>query len=481
MATEFSVGDRIVSGDVVHVLDQAQAAALNAGGRIVALTDQISIIDHDIVSRVAEGVGRAVTAFGDMANVSDDSISRFFELFAVRLEDDGVFAQVLEANAADVESARSRNRSTGRLEITSKMRTDMIDGARMWSRSSVSKELVTERVDHEGWSVEKVASPLGVVAFVFEGRPNVCVDATGVLRTGNTCVFRIGSDALRTANALMVNCLTPSLVEAGLPADAVVLLDESDRAAGLALFSDRRLGLAVARGSGRAVQDLGFVAQSSGIATSLHGTGGAWMILGDSVDSGWFAETVVNSLDRKVCNTVNVCCVPHGRVAEVVGVLAQRVADLGRRSNARCVIHTIGLDQREIGTLAGEFIDVVESTVDELGTEWEWDVSPEFFVVATSSVDEAFDLCNRYSPNFVVSMLSNDPEDHHKAWRMLNAPFVGNGFTRWVDGQYALGRPELGLSNWQHGRALARGGILSGDDIRTYRYRMVQHDPHVRR
>ena len=195
-----------------------------------------------------------------------------------------------------------------------------------------------ERVDHEGWSVEKVASPLGVVAFVFEGRPNVCVDATGVLRTGNTCVFRIGSDALRTANALMVNCLTPSLIEAGLPADAVVLLDESDRAAGLALFSDRRLGLAVARGSGRAVQDLGLVAQSSGIATSLHGTGGAWMILGDSVDSDWFAETVVNSLDRKVCNTVNVCCVPQSRVAEVVGVLAQRVADLGRRSNARCVL-----------------------------------------------------------------------------------------------------------------------------------------------
>ena len=58
MATEFSVGDRIVSGDVVHVLDQAQAAALNAGGRIVALTDQLSIIDHDIVSRVAEGVGQ---------------------------------------------------------------------------------------------------------------------------------------------------------------------------------------------------------------------------------------------------------------------------------------------------------------------------------------------------------------------------------------------------------------------------------------
>ena len=45
---------------------------------------------------------------------------------------------------------------------------------------------------------------------------------------------------------------------------------------------------------------------------------------------------------------------------------------------------------------------------------------------------------------------------------MINAPFVGNGFTRWVDGQYALNRPELGLSNWQYGRLFGRGGVLSG-------------------
>ncbi len=48
--------------------------------------------------------------------------------------------------------------------------------------------------------------------------------------------------------------------------------------------------------------------------------------------------------------------------------------------------------------------------------------------------------------------------------------------TRWVDGQYALNRPELGLSNWQHGRLLARGGVLSGDGVFTVRTRMRQTD-----
>ena len=54
-----------------------------------------------------------------------------------------------------------------------------------------------DRLDHDRWSVEARRAPLGVVGFVFEGRPNVFADATGVLRTGNTVVMRIGSDALR--------------------------------------------------------------------------------------------------------------------------------------------------------------------------------------------------------------------------------------------------------------------------------------------
>ena len=58
----------------------------------------------------------------------------------------------------------------------------------------------------------------------------------------------------------------------------------------------------------------------------------------------------------------------------------------------------------------------------------------------------------------------------------MEAPFVGNGFTRWVDGQYALDAPELGLSNWQHGRMLGRGAILSGDSVHTIRYRAIVDD-----
>jgi glutamate-5-semialdehyde dehydrogenase len=121
-------------------------------------------------------------------------------------------------------------------------------------------------------------------------------------------VFRIGSDALLTAQAIMDLAVRPALSLSGLPLSAVTLVESRSHASGWALFSDRRVSLAIARGSGKAVAQLGAVAQQHGIPASLHGTGGAWMIVGESANSGWFDQVVLNSMDRKVCNTLNVCC-----------------------------------------------------------------------------------------------------------------------------------------------------------------------------
>jgi glutamate-5-semialdehyde dehydrogenase len=90
-------------------------------------------------------------------------------------------------------------------------------------------------------------------------------------------------------------------------------------------------------------------------------------------------------------------------------------------------------------------------------------------------------LGNRWSPRFVAALISEDRAEHERFFAAVDAPFVGDGFTRWVDGQYAFDTPELGLSNWEHGRLLGRGGVLSGDAIVTLRTRATQHDPHLRR
>ncbi|MEZ5322067.1 MAG: hypothetical protein R2698_08355 [Microthrixaceae bacterium] len=117
----------------------------------------------------------------------------------------------------------------------------------------------------------------------------------------------------------------------------------------------------------------------------------------------------------------------------------------------------------------------------DLGTEWEWEQSPELSIAVVEDTDTAVDLFNRHSPRFVVSLISEDPERVESFYQRVDAPFVGDGFTRWVDGQYALDRPELGLSNWQTGRLLGRGAVLSGDSVFTVRLRVHQDDPDVHR
>ena len=112
----------------------------------------------------------------------------------------------------------------------------------------------------------------------------------------------------------------------------------------------------------------------------------------------------------------------------------------------------------------------------DLAHEWEWEETPELSLRIVADVDEAVALFNTHSPRFAASLISDDLAAHARFYATIDAPFVGDGFTRWVDGQYALDRPELGLSNWQNGRLFARGGVLAGDGVFTVRTRVRQAD-----
>ena len=322
----------LFGGDKLTHVSPDLAARFAAGDRLIVVQESGALlhVPAAVHSLVSDAVGRAAAAFAALAKVDDDAITRFFDHFASALESDAHWAPIADANAADVADAAARGRPTTRLIADARMRADMIGGLRTWRNAPATRERVVESVDHDGWSVEQVTAPLGVVGFVFEGRPNVFADAAGVIRGGNTVVFRIGSDALRTARAMAEYALAPALAGAGLPAGAASLVDSAERAAGWALFADPRLSLAVARGSGAAVSQLGAVARQTGTPVSLHGTGGAWLIADVSADTERFAAAVLHSLDRKVCNTLNVCCIVRDRAAELTPRLPRRVAARGR-------------------------------------------------------------------------------------------------------------------------------------------------------
>ena len=488
--TSLSAGMPIpFGGDRLTRVPEALAAAFRLGDRLIVVqeTGDLLHVPADVHRIAASAVGRAADAFARMGGVSDEAIGAFFEAFARRLESAAAWAAIAAANAADVEQAMARGRSTTRLVATDKMRGGMIAGLRDWAAAPPSRGRPVERVDHGGFAIEQVTAPLGVVGFVFEGRPNVFADAAGVLRGGNTVVFRIGSDALGTARAIDERALAPALAEAGLPPGACVLVESAERSAGWAMFSDARLSLAVARGSGPAVAQLGAVARQAGVPVSLHGTGGAWLIADAAANAATFAAAVRNSLDRKVCNTLNVCCIVRERADELAPLFFEAVGTETKlhvaEADAACVPERLRTSQIVVHRAAGSRLeDRVELLPEaELGREWEWEATPEVSLKIVDDLGAAIALFNRLSPRLAASLISDDPIAHARFYAEIDAPFVGDGMTRWVDGQYALNRPELGLSNWQHGRLLARGGVLSGDSVYTIRTRMTQKDPDLRR
>jgi glutamate-5-semialdehyde dehydrogenase len=491
--TQVQAGDRILVGGHLITLTHEFVESLEPGDSLVASaeTGLIRRIPTAITQMVNDAVGASIRAFEKLSLCTQEQVTVFFAEAARLLADDQIFATIELANRGDVDDARKRGRSVTRLELSAKMHLDMIAAFEMWRDLAIEPLSLESTVAHAGWKVEQWRAPLGVIGFVFEGRPNVFADATGVLRSGNTVAFRIGSDALRTAVAIMDSVIHPSLRTAGLPEASVVLLASKEHAAGWALFSDTRLSLAVARGSGEAVRELGSIARQSGIPVSLHGTGGAWMLVGEHADRLRLSSVVEHSLDRKVCNTLNVICVPRLNAARDVPIIFASAQRAAAKRNTAPRVHCVGGAEAFLNVNA--FIDVVRSQGltsepqvsvakhDILSHEFEWEENPEFCIVLVDSVEESISLFNSHSPQFVVSGISESEDEIELMWRLCNAPFMGNGFTRWVDGQFALNRPELGLSNWEFGRLFGRGGVLSGDSAFTVRLRAVQEDLNLAR
>mgnify|MGYP003952754301 CR=1 FL=1 len=479
----------IYAGNRVTRVPAAVAGAFRPGDSIAVVQTDGTILHMPAADRQVadDAVARATRAFERLNSVDDASISRFFDLFAARLEDDSRWALVQQANDLDVADAQARGRSTTRLLANDTLRESMAAGLRGWVDAPSRRGRLLETVEHEGWRAELVGAALGVVGFVFEGRPNVLADATGVLRGGNTVVFRIGRDALRTARAIMTHALDPALEEAGLPDGSVVLVESAAHAAGWALFSNAGLALAVARGSGPAVAQLGALAQQAGVPVSLHGTGGAWIVADEDATPGALSDAVTRSLDRKVCNTLNTCCVPRARVDTLVPALLEGLEAAGARLGQRYKLHVLEGSvphvpadlfecQVDVTRAGGVVRESQAQPIEEsaLGHEWEWEQTPEITLVVVESTAHAVDLFNRHSPRFVASLISSDEARQQRFFEGIDAPFVGDSYTRWVDGQFALHRPELGLSNWQWGRLFGRGGILSGDSVYTVRTRARQ-------
>ncbi len=245
---------------------------------------------------------------------------------------------------------------------------------------------------------------------------------------------------------------TPPSPRPVCPAGAASLVPSPERSAGWALFSDRRLALAVARGSGAAVGQLGAVAQQVGTPVSLHGTGGAWIVTGQGCDGDRLEAVVANSLDRKVCNTVNTVCVLRSRLDDLMPRVTAGLQEAARRRSSNPKVHVVDgaqgalpaewfTEKVAIGRSGGDVQETRAEMIDphRLGHEWEWEESPEITVVAVGSVEEAVRLFNETVPAFCRVA--------HQRRRSRTGPLLRHGRLslrrRWVHpvGRWSV-RPE---------------------------------------
>ena len=422
---------------------------------------------------------------------TDDQITDFFDRFAAALADDDTFAPIADANAADVAAAAAR----GSLDHPVGARRP--DAHPTWSPACRDGETrasrrdgTVDRVDHDAWSVEARRAPLGVVGFVFEGRPNVFADACGVVRTGNTVVFRIGSDALGTARAIVDHALDTGAARSRAArghGSTRRFADTRCRARAV-----RRPTTGARRGAG--VGRRGRRARRSRIAVrdAREPARHRWR-----VDGGRRRRR-----RRQRCAGGRTFARPQGVQHPQRGGAAPRTGRRTGRGRARrtrrCGSRLGGpahvctscraanrTCRRTIRSDASRSLVPAGSATSpqhrrSTATGWRSSGSGSShrrspWSSSTRSTRRST-LCNRYSPRFVASIVTDDPDEYEGFYAAVDAPFVGNGFTRWVDGQYALNAPELGLSNWQFGRMLGRGAILSGDSVHTVRYRAAVTD-----
>jgi glutamate-5-semialdehyde dehydrogenase len=189
------------------------------------------------------------------------------------------------------------------------------------------------------------------------------------------------------------------------------------------------------------------------------------MVADEAADAARFREVVFHSLDRKVCNTLNVCVILRSRAAELVPVFLESLEAAGRRRRG-CRLHVARGAEAFLPRAGwvGETVEVVraegvsrEPRADlipeaDLAREWEWEETPEVSLALADDLADAIALFNRFAPRLVATLVTSDPDALHPVGRRPVRPGPARAWPFQLGGRPAL-RPGRGLGR---GRRLHR-------------------------
>lgn len=376
---------------------------------------------------------------------------------------------ILQANAADVAAAReagTKESLVDRLALSEERIADMAAAldALVELPDPVGRVL-EHRTLESGIDLQRVSVPLGVVAVVYEARPNVTADAAGIcLKAGNACVLRGGSMAACSCAAIAC-VLHDAAVAVGLPAGCIGLVRSTDRAAADVLMSLHGVvDVLVPRGGAGLIKHCVDCAKVPVIET---GTGNCHVYVHESADFSMARAIVVNAKCRRfgVCNAAETLLVDTAIAQEFLPEALAALAAHGVLVHGDEGAAAAALQAQRAG------FDVRFEPASEMDWETEY-LAPEIAVRCVDGVDEAIDHINRYGTKHSEAIVAcpDSPAGAAAIERFLNrvdaAAVYANASTAFTDGgQFGLGA-EIGIST----QKLHARGPFATDALTSYKY-----------
>ncbi|MCI0335020.1 MAG: glutamate-5-semialdehyde dehydrogenase [Planctomycetes bacterium] len=373
-------------------------------------------------------------------------------------------SQIEQANALDLAAAPGyglTDAAIDRLRLTPKRVEEIAVGLEQVAQlTDPVGEVMRSTKRPNGLRIDKVRVPLGVVFFIYESRPNVTADAAAIcVKSGNAVILRGGKEAIHSSQAI-VDLLHEASEEVGLPADAVQLVNTTDRAAvGKFLAMPQYIDLAIPRGGEGLIRR---VAAEAKMPVIKHFTGNCHVYVDAAADLDMAREIVLNSKCQRmgVCNAAESLVVHADVAGEFLPLIGRALAERGVeiRGDERTCELVPEANPASDADYAAEFLGpVISSRV-------------------VGSLNEAVEHINRYGSQHTDAIVTGNAKASREfVERVDSSAVMVNASTRFNDGgQFGLGA-EIGISTDKfHAR-----GPCGLEELTSYKY-VVYGDGQVR-
>ena len=400
---------------------------------MASATQSASELDASLDAEIRKLAAAARTASEAMGEISTERKNAWLLRTADRLTTGR--ARIMEANARDVEAAAEKGvpaHMRGRLAISDRKWDDMLQGLHdVVALQDPIGRISNHSVRPNGLRVGQMAIPLGVIAMIYESRPNVTVDAAALcLKAGNAVILRGGSEAIHS-NLALGEELRAAAEDEGIPPDAITIVPTTDRAAiDVLLKLNDSIDLVIPRGGPELIRKV--IAEST-IPVISHDAGVCHIFLDESADEEMAVELVHESKIRQmaVCNALET-------------LLCHRAASKTVLPSVLKNLHEAGVEIRGCETTCEIFSDAVPASEADWAAEF---LEPIVAVRIVDSMDAAIDHIRAFGSNHTEVIITNNYTNSQEWLRRVNSSTVGvNCATGFSDGfELGLGA-EIGIS-----------------------------------